>query len=47
MWVHEEEINGRKLSEIINNDRENSKYLPGITLLPNIVISHQYFLYNK
>ena len=29
MWVFEEEVNGRKLTEIINTDHENVKYLPG------------------
>ena len=30
MWVFEEEVDGRKLTEIINTDHENVKYLPGI-----------------
>ncbi|XP_066477545.1 glycerol-3-phosphate dehydrogenase [NAD(+)], cytoplasmic-like [Tiliqua scincoides] len=37
MWVFEEEINGRKLSEIINKDHENVKYLPGRKLPNNVV----------
>jgi len=37
MWVFEEEVNGRKLTEIINTDHENVKYLPGRTLPSNIV----------
>ncbi|KAJ3121684.1 Glycerol-3-phosphate dehydrogenase [Nowakowskiella sp. JEL0407] len=37
MWVHEEIVNGRKLTDIINNDRENVKYLPGIKLPENVV----------
>merc|ERR1712109_412857 len=28
MWVFEEEVNGRKLTEIINTEHENVKYLP-------------------
>jgi len=36
MWVFEEEINGRKLTEIINTDHENVKYLPGRKLPENI-----------
>ncbi|KAK9474705.1 NAD-dependent glycerol-3-phosphate dehydrogenase N-terminus-domain-containing protein [Dipodascopsis tothii] len=42
MWVYEEEFNGRKLTEIINEQHENVKYLPGIKLpatvkaIPNI-----------
>ena len=30
MWVFEEVVNGRKLSDIINETNENVKYLPGI-----------------
>ena len=37
MWVFEEEINGRKLTEIINTEHENVKYLPGRKLPVNIV----------
>jgi len=37
MWVFEEMINGRKLTEIINNEHENVKYLPGHKLPPNVV----------
>ena len=37
MWVFEEEINGKKLSEIINTDHENVKYLPNIKLPTNVV----------
>lgn len=36
MWVYEEEIEGRKLTEIINTEHENIKYLPGIELPKNI-----------
>eukprot|EP00438_Fugacium_kawagutii_P025360 Skav236522 [mRNA] locus=scaffold78:989127:1009985:- [translate_table: standard] len=36
MWVHEEEVDGRKLTEIINSDHENVKYLPGIELPHNL-----------
>ncbi|KAN0061960.1 glycerol-3-phosphate dehydrogenase [Thecaphora frezii] len=32
MYVYEEEINGRKLTQIINEEHENPKYLPGIKL---------------
>eukprot|EP00960_Hanusia_phi_P042768 755698-Hanusia_phi.AAC.5 len=31
MWVYEEEVEGRKLSEIINTQHENVKYLPGLS----------------
>jgi glycerol-3-phosphate dehydrogenase (NAD+) len=41
MWVFDEDIKQedgsvRKLSEIINTDHENVKYLPGIALPPNV-----------
>ncbi|KAJ9097243.1 hypothetical protein QFC21_004912 [Naganishia friedmannii] len=36
MWVFEEEVNGKKLTEIINETHINEKYLPGITLPENI-----------
>ncbi|CAH2282931.1 glycerol-3-phosphate dehydrogenase 1 [Pelobates cultripes] len=37
MWVFEEMVNGRKLTEIINTDHENVKYLPGYKLPENVV----------
>ncbi|KAG7699454.1 hypothetical protein KL933_001199 [Ogataea haglerorum] len=37
MWVFEEEVDGRKLTEIINTDHENVKYLPDVKLPDNIV----------
>lgn len=37
MWVFEENINGEKLTEIINTRHENVKYLPGIKLPSNLV----------
>ena len=37
MWVYEEEVDGRMLTEIINQDHENIKYLPGIKLEENVV----------
>ncbi|KAH0519536.1 Glycerol-3-phosphate dehydrogenase 1-like protein [Microtus ochrogaster] len=37
MWVFEETVNGRKLTDIINNDHENVKYLPGHKLPENVV----------
>ena len=36
MWVYEEEVEGRRLSEIINEQHENVKYLPGIKLPVNV-----------
>ncbi|XP_029450874.1 glycerol-3-phosphate dehydrogenase [NAD(+)], cytoplasmic [Rhinatrema bivittatum] len=37
MWVFEELVGGRKLTEIINTEHENVKYLPGHKLPPNVV----------
>jgi glycerol-3-phosphate dehydrogenase len=37
MYVFEEMINGKKLTEIINETHENVKYLPGHKLPENIV----------
>ncbi|CEG69801.1 Putative Glycerol-3-phosphate dehydrogenase [NAD ] [Rhizopus microsporus] len=37
MWVYEEMIEGKKLTEIINEKHENVKYLPGINLGENVV----------
>ena len=37
MYVYEEIINGKKLTEIINETHENVKYLPGHILPPNVV----------
>lgn len=37
MWVFEEEVEGRKLTEIINTDHENVKYLPGYKLPENVI----------
>ncbi|VDN03907.1 unnamed protein product [Thelazia callipaeda] len=37
MWVYEELVNGIKLTEIINIQHENVKYLPGRRIPPNVV----------
>ncbi|XP_063360338.1 glycerol-3-phosphate dehydrogenase [NAD(+)], cytoplasmic isoform X3 [Cydia amplana] len=37
MWVYEEMIEGKKLTEIINETHENVKYLPGHKLPENVV----------
>ena len=37
MWVYEEMVNGRKLTEIINETHCNEKYLPDFTLPDNVV----------
>lgn len=36
MWVYEELVHGRRISEIINEDHENPKYLPGVRLPTNV-----------
>ena len=38
MWIHDEIINGKLLSSIINNDRINIKYLPNVILPPSIKV---------
>uniref|UniRef100_A0A669QDI6 Glycerol-3-phosphate dehydrogenase [NAD(+)] n=1 Tax=Phasianus colchicus TaxID=9054 RepID=A0A669QDI6_PHACC len=38
MWVLEEEVGGRRLTEIINTEHENVKYLPGHKLPHNVFI---------
>ncbi|XP_029362268.1 glycerol-3-phosphate dehydrogenase [NAD(+)], cytoplasmic isoform X2 [Echeneis naucrates] len=38
MWVFEEMVNGRKLTEIINTEHENIKYLPGHKLPANVFV---------
>lgn len=35
--MFEEDVGGRKLTEIINTQHENVKYLPGHKLPPNVV----------
>lgn len=37
MWVFEEQIDGKNLSEIINETHENVKYLPGVKLPENVI----------
>ncbi|ODV73087.1 glycerol-3-phosphate dehydrogenase family protein [Cyberlindnera jadinii NRRL Y-1542] len=37
MWVYEEEFEGSNLSDIINTEHVNKKYLPGIKLPDNLV----------
>jgi glycerol-3-phosphate dehydrogenase (NAD+) len=41
MWLLEETFNGRNLTEIINNDHQNPKYLPGIVLPSSIRASNE------
>lgn len=44
MYVYEELINGKKLTEIINETHENVKYLPGKQLPPNVVSILNYII---
>lgn len=37
MWTFEEMVNNKKLTEIINENNENVKYLPGVNLSKDIV----------
>ena len=37
MYVYEEMVDGKKLTEIINKEHENVKYLPGHKLPENVV----------
>jgi glycerol-3-phosphate dehydrogenase (NAD+) len=37
MYVYEEQVDGKPLTQIINKQHENVKYLPGVTLPDNIV----------
>merc|ERR1712012_1325133 len=37
MWVYEEMVNGQKLTEIINTQHENVKYLAGYKLPENVI----------
>ena len=42
MWVFEEMVDGRKLTEIINEQHENTKYLPGFKIPENVVRTYMY-----
>ena len=37
MYVYDEMIGGRKLTEILNTEHENVKYLPGYKIPENVV----------
>lgn len=43
MYVYEEIIDGKKLTEIINETHENVKYLPGQKLPANVVRVFPFF----
>lgn len=45
MYVFEEMIDGKKLTEIINTTHENVKYLPGHKLPENVVCIIQQFMH--
>ena len=36
MWMYEEKVEGRNLTEIVNTEHENVKYLPGVKLPTNV-----------
>ncbi|KAH9385198.1 glycerol-3-phosphate dehydrogenase (NAD+) [Nematocida major] len=36
LWIYEEKVGGRNLTEIINMDHVNTKYLPGVSLPENV-----------
>ncbi|GAA5970768.1 hypothetical protein JCM11641_004446 [Rhodosporidiobolus odoratus] len=37
MWCYEEDFEGRKITEVINEKHENPKYLPGVDLGDNVI----------
>merc|ERR1740127_177477 len=37
MWVYQEQVEGKNLTDIINTEHENVKYLPGIKFTENVV----------
>ena len=37
MWVYDEDVGGQMLSNVINKDHENVKYLPGFVLPKNVI----------
>lgn len=45
MYVYEEMINNKKLSEIINEQHENVKYLPGHKIPENVVSAYNMYVY--
>ena len=36
MWVHDEVVGGKSLTDIINTEHKNVKYLPGFKLPPSV-----------
>ena len=47
MYMYEEMIDGRKLTEIVNTKHENVKYLPGFKLPENVVCLSLIFICTK
>lgn len=45
MYMYEELVDGRKLTEIVNTEHENVKYLPGIKLPENVVSTYTYVMF--
>lgn len=45
MWVYEEVVNGRNLTEIINSEHVNVKYLPEIALPENLQVYTAYYCF--
>merc|ERR1719478_804336 len=37
MWVYQEQVDGKNLTDIINTEHENVKYLPGIKFTDNVI----------
>jgi len=37
MWVYQEQVDGKNLTDIINTEHENVKYLPGVKFTDNVV----------
>lgn len=44
MWVFEEQVDGRKLTEIINTHHENVKYMPGVKIPENVVCIYNRYI---
>lgn len=46
MYMYEENVNGRKLTEIVNTEHENVKYLPGVKIPENVVSLNRLLIYS-
>ena len=47
MYVYEEMVDGKKLTEIINTEHENVKYLAGFKIPTNVVSARAGFSFGK